>query len=187
MWDGQFARSSFRQWKGWESWFERIPDKDLQNLWDTLQNHKIKIRNTPDRIWWGYSSSGTFNIKEESLLHGNFQNVPKDPKWGNIWKQNIWPKVATSLWLLMKWRILTLGNLYHREMIGPSQCHMCLKVKETINHLLDECEYASVLWEKGESIFLSRDIWQWKVLVVINYIFLICWNIIHLGHYLVWT
>jgi hypothetical protein len=30
---------------------------------------------------------------------------------------------------------------------------MCNKEGETIDHLLDECEFVSAIWEKGEEIF----------------------------------
>ena len=37
-------------------------------------------------------------------------------------------------------------------MLGPSMYVMCQKAKETTPHLLQECDWAAEVWEKGETL-----------------------------------
>ena len=38
-------------------------------------------------------------------------------------------------------------------MTGPSRCVLCSSASETMNHLLDDCYFASELWDRGEQRF----------------------------------
>ena len=40
-------------------------------------------------------------------------------------------------------------------MTGPSQCCLCYKEDETIDHLLDRCTMVSSLWDRGEEKFIK--------------------------------
>ena len=69
------------------------------------------------------------------------------------WHHNLWPKIASFCWLLLRRRILTWDNLLKRGMTGPSRCVLCSSASETMNHLLNECYFSSELWAKGEQRF----------------------------------
>jgi len=55
------------------------------------------IHNEPNKIRWGYSPSGDFNVKEAVKLPVEYNNIPKDAKWRKMWKLKLWPKVASFL------------------------------------------------------------------------------------------
>ena len=125
----------------------------MQNLPWKLEERKIEIRDSPDQIRWGYRTPGQFNVKEAAELASGAAYFPSEKKWCSLWGLGHWPKITLFLWILMRGRIITWENLKRRGMVGPSMCVMCQKVEETTSHLLQECDWAAEIWEKGETLF----------------------------------
>ena len=70
----------------------------------------IKPTEGPDVLRWGYLEKGMFNIKEAYNIQ--IESCAEDGEtWKKIWTLNLWPKVATFAWLIVKGRILTSENL----------------------------------------------------------------------------
>jgi hypothetical protein len=84
-----------------------------------MGNRKICISTDKDILRWGYSTTGTFTIKEAYQIQENFHNQEKDHIWHIIWKTKLWPKVSTFLWLLVQNRLLTWDNLRKEASLGP--------------------------------------------------------------------
>jgi hypothetical protein len=94
----------------------------------------------------------------------------EDPvqQWGKIWDSPQWPKIKIFKWLVLHNRILTWENLRKRGFIGPSQCHLCQAKEETMNHLLDECNYTTKIWDWAASIFRQSNRTRGNISATIN-------------------
>ena len=42
-------------------------------------------------------------------------------------------------------------------MHGPSLCYMCRKTEESIEHLLNTCEIAEIIWNSNARLFMQTD------------------------------
>lgn len=157
-WGPNDVSNPFRQWKK-EEWFrEWSSGEDISNLTHLLEERKIEIKDSPDQIRWGYKSPGQFNVKEVVDLASGAALLPAEKKWCRLWNLGHWLKKTLFLWLLMWGRILTWENLKRRGMVGPSRCVMCQQAEETTPHLIQDCEWAIEVWEKGEAIFDKLDL-----------------------------
>ena len=85
-----------------------------------------------------------FSIKEPYNIKIRGQ-TEEDENWGKVWASNPWPKVAIFCWLVVRGRILTVENLRHIGLQGPSQCVLCANQEESMGHLLDACPFTSGL------------------------------------------
>jgi len=54
-------------------------------------------------------------------------------------------------------RTLTWENLWRKGFIGPSRCPMCESEEETMNHLLNTCEWVENIWNWVESTLKRTD------------------------------
>ena len=52
---------------------------------------------------------------------------------------------------------MTWDNIRKRGMLGPSVCKLCESQEETMEHLLNNCNYTSRLWEAFANIFQQLD------------------------------
>jgi hypothetical protein len=104
-------------------------------LQNELFHRKIKFSMLLDRLRWGLPSSRALQ-SERSLLHTCLAFLPLYDIWAKIWKANLWPKVATFLWLVAHGKILTQDHLLHRGFSGPGLCTLCHNGSESVDHLL---------------------------------------------------
>ena len=85
-----------------------------EDEWEAFQEELnkcfVKVQEGPDILRWGYSSKGSFSVKEAYNIRMS-RNVEMDDIWGKIWAINLWPKVALFVWLVVIGRILTCDNL----------------------------------------------------------------------------
>ena len=89
-------------------------------------------------------------------------------------------------WLVLHNRILTWENLRKRGFIGPSRCHLYQVKEETTNHLLNECNYTTEMWDWATDIFrqsnktrgnISATISNWNESYIENEMVNLCWNL----------
>ena len=115
---------------------------------------QIRINNGNDKIRWGFSLACTYNLKEEanSFLTLKTSNI----NWKKVWKANLWPKISTFLWLLIRKCLLTGENRMKKGCIGPHWCCLYKNNEDSTNHLLDECNLSYQIWNKGERIFRKK-------------------------------
>ena len=97
-------------------------------------------------------TKGSFSVKEAYSIR-ILRNVVNDDIWKKTWTANLWPKVALFVWLVVRKRILTIDNLRKRGIQGPSQCCLCYQAEESMGHLLDNCPFDSIVWDKGAMRF----------------------------------
>ena len=81
--------------------------KTWDNFLDELSKKIFSLSAEPDKIRWGYSTSGNFNPKEAIGLLTETLNVILEAKWIKIWKAGWWPKVSIFCWLVINCHILT--------------------------------------------------------------------------------
>jgi len=70
-------------------------------------------------------------LKEFYSLKAQYVSLPTDDLWGGIWGANFWPNVATFLWLVAHWKILTWDQLIYRGFFRSGLCVMCGKDSES--------------------------------------------------------
>ena len=68
-------------------------EEDCKAFQEELNKHFIKAQEGPDILRWGYSSKGSFSIKEAYSIRIS-RNVVTDDIWKKTWTVNLWPKVA---------------------------------------------------------------------------------------------
>ena len=85
------------------------------------------------------------DVKEEfsvkSLYNVLIDNSSVSYGWLRFWDRYIPPRVLVFRWLAMRGRILTMDNLRRRNHFIVNGCPMCLRDKETVNHLLIHCNF----------------------------------------------
>ena len=114
-----------------------------------MLHRKIPIKEGPDILQWGHSTSGIFSVSEAYYLQGNYQNQIPETIWSKVWQPILWPKISFFLWLTAKNRILTWDKLLKKGFIGPSRCTLCQQSEETMEHLLNNCHYNQQIWDWG--------------------------------------
>ena len=110
-WDHNIVDQRFRRWKAKRRWQDKAPGEDLDNFLAELSKKIFPLSAEPDKIRWGYSTSGNYNPKEAIGLLMETRNAIPEAKWNKIWKGGRWPKVSIFCWLVIKPRILTWDNL----------------------------------------------------------------------------
>jgi hypothetical protein len=144
-----------RPWRNWKTEPHELylqTELDLQAWKDCANQRKIHIREGPDILRWGHSTTGNFSVKEAYYLQENYQEQPRERIWGKIWNPKFWPKVSIFLWLTIQNRILTWDNLWKRGFIGPSICPLCQQQEETMEHLFNHCNYSEIIWDMGTQV-----------------------------------
>jgi hypothetical protein len=152
LWKPQGQHLHWRKWK--------LSHQDLSvpanfNLgsWNNHTNRrKIPVRGGADILRWGYSTAGTFTIKEAYNIHNNPKVEDKEAIWNKVWNSTLWPKISTFLWLIVHIRALTWDNLRKRGFIGPSLCVLCCQQEETKEHLFNGCRYSQSVWDQSAQI-----------------------------------
>jgi hypothetical protein len=125
----------------------------------------------PEDHQMGEKGDGNFHIKEAYQEAMGLDNEANNPLWSKVWNPQIWPKVATFLWLVVNKRALTWDRVVKRGFTGPSICLLCNQAEETLNHLLNSCPLDSNIWDIGAILFrrsyrnrqdISMTISDWK-------------------------
>jgi hypothetical protein len=89
-------------------------------------------------------------------------------------------------WLVLHNRILTWENLMKRGFTGPSRCHLCEVKEETTDHLLDECNYTTKIWDWVACIYrqsnrvkgdIRETIKDWNERYNENEMVNLCWSL----------
>ena len=108
--------------------FQEKPEPTSEVDWEAFQEELskrfIKIQEGPDVLRWGYTTRGSFNIKEAYNIRITHCAMVDDI-WKKIWAVNLLPKVSLFVWLDVLGRILSSENLQKKGVQGPSQCCLC--------------------------------------------------------------
>jgi hypothetical protein len=113
-----------------------------------------------DRIRWGYRPTGDFSLKEAYHLVAHHPNLPVEEYMEKIWKENLWPKVATFLWQVAHKKILTWDHLCKKGFQGTWNMYVMPSNDESMDHLLNSCSFNNTLWDQGAIAFANLiEIW----------------------------
>jgi hypothetical protein len=124
---------------------------------EDLLLRKVKTSILPDKLKWRYQAFGGYSVKESNFLKSQHASLLKEDIWNRIWGVNLWPKVATLLWLVAHGKILTWDNLLSRGFSREIFCNMCGKDNKTVENLLNQCNFIQGLWDQGEISFQHSD------------------------------
>jgi hypothetical protein len=187
LWMPQTTQQRWRQWKTSHQELG-IPDTlDLQHWQSQAASRKILYRGGPDILRWGYTTAGTFTIKEAYSLYATHQDARTEHIWTKIWNPALWPKISTFLWLVAHNRALTWDNLRKKGFIGPSICVLCSQQEETKEHLFNGCHYSQRIWDYGTQIMrksnrnrgsINCTIETWDNIAFRNPILNLIWNLL---------
>lgn len=64
MWEPNHTSTQFRVWKSKEWWKEQGQGANLHRFYDHLKERLILMAEGPEKVRWGYTNSGNFNIIE---------------------------------------------------------------------------------------------------------------------------
>jgi hypothetical protein len=158
----------------------------VKEIEDELGKRKIWFSDEEDQLIWGRENGGEFNIKVAChYIAGKDQENPK-PHWERLWNYPQWTKIKMFKWLILHKKILTLESLTKRGFNGPSRCHLCEIQEEMIDHLLDECNYTTEIWDWVAIIYhqsnrvrggIRATIKNWKERYINNDVVKLCWGI----------
>ncbi|CAA0815450.1 Polynucleotidyl transferase- ribonuclease H-like superfamily protein [Striga hermonthica] len=124
----------------------------------------------PDRLYWGFSSTGKFTTKSAyDMLDAAGKPETAStlkPVWRAVWQ---WPGpqcIRIFLWLLTKNRLLTNVERRRRHLTADGICAICGQTDETILHALRDCSLAAEAWRDllprpAISDFFCTDLVQW--------------------------
>jgi hypothetical protein len=147
---------------------------------------KIWFSEEEDQLRWGRTDGGEFSLKEARHYIAGQAQRDMEPHWERLWSYPQWTKIKIFKWLVLQKKILTWENLVKRGFHGPSRCHLCEGQEETTDHLLDECTYATEIWDWVAMGFLQTDrvkgdiratLKNWKALYSENEVVNLCWGL----------
>ena len=95
---------------------------------------------------WKNSKDGVFSTNSAYQL-ANEDNTTENQFQGQwLWKLDVLPKIISFLWLCVHVSIPAKSVLAARGINSGKTCPLCIWHKETIVHLLRDCEVARDLW-----------------------------------------
>eukprot|EP00253_Pinus_taeda_P023451 PITA_23451 len=156
-WNASSEDPEWREWKTFNLDQHGMPQQVIQDLNQQIQKRRIRIAAENDKLRWGPKGNGDFSLKEARSVIEQVEHPDIVPWADKVWDNFQWPKIRTFLWLLMQKKTLTWENLQKKGFQGPSKCHMCQQEEESMNHLLNSCEWASQLWLWMEAILEDTD------------------------------
>jgi hypothetical protein len=78
------------------------------------------------------------------------------------------PRLIFSCFMLAHGRIMTIENLSHREIEGPSMCVFCKSNSETLMHLFMECPIVLDIWQALLQYLFHRVPWPVSIQVLLG-------------------
>jgi hypothetical protein len=159
------------RWRIWDKLNPQNRDRIatiMKEVEEELGKMKIVVSEEEEKLRWARNNGGEFNLKEawNYIVDQNQEDLAQ--QWGNIWGSPQWPKIKMLKWIVLHNQILTWENLRKRGFIGPSQCHLSQPKEETMNHLLNECNYTTEIWDWEACIFLQSNRTRGNINATIN-------------------
>ena len=84
-WDSFSPNILFRTWKVKEWWQALTPEENTEDFYNELFSKKIPKNVGPEKLIWGYTNLGNFNIKESIEILIESHRMEKEVKWRKIW------------------------------------------------------------------------------------------------------
>jgi hypothetical protein len=130
--------------------------------------------------WWGVQLKRNSELHHGPRPRKSSATVGKDLGQLPVAKNQNFQMASTSQ------PNFNLENLRTRGFIGPARCHLCQAKEETTNHLLDECNYTTEIWDWAAGIFrqsnrtrgnINATINNWNECYSENEMVNLCWNL----------
>lgn len=95
--------------------------------------------------------------KRLTLLSTSQENDP-NPLCKHIWGTKIWPKVSKFLWLIGPRRLMTCDCVGMKDFSRLSCCPLCQEEEESLENIVNKCDFTKDLWNKKLILFKHNDI-----------------------------
>ena len=120
---------------------------DFVQLWDLVQ--EVQLHNEPDKIIWRWTNDGVYTSKSAYSVQflGSYSHFNGD----TIQKAKSEGKHKFFAWLLVQCKILTADKLIARQWPCNPICALCNQQQETTAHLILQCTFARLVWQKMET------------------------------------
>ena len=127
-----------------------------------------------DRIIWGYSQDGNFNLRSATWVMRRALTHPRSKLLNWIWKSKLLPKIKFFLWLLIRNALPTCDFLIVRRMEIPNGCYLCDHNIENIDHVFKKCPFVISIWDRIKyncptPLFYEGDFLSWLEMIYKNY------------------
>ncbi|XP_043694348.1 uncharacterized protein LOC122645066 [Telopea speciosissima] len=128
-----------------QKWVNQTQDVALNDRWEEIQSTKVHKKLRGDLVVWTPTSSGMFSLKSAwNVVHSGSE---RKELCDLIWYSHSQPRFSFVYWVAL-WGRLPVRWLLAGWGIGIHfSCFLCGVVVETIDHLLIECPFSSVVWK----------------------------------------
>ncbi|CAN1147565.1 Putative ribonuclease H protein At1g65750 [Linum perenne] len=113
-----------------------------------------------DCLVWGREANGRFSIKSAYSLVRNEPANSDSGSWRQVWKWRGPNRIRFFLWLAIQDRIMTNANRVRRRLSADASCSFCHNSEETTIHILRDCTFAKVSWDKLGGLECSATFYQ---------------------------
>lgn len=121
---------------------------EFTQLWAMIQ-HVSLIQTQEDKITWLHTIDGQYSAS--SAYHLQFKDNATSPTAAVTWKTKAPPKCKFFVWLVLQNRVWTTTRLQLRGWPNQYFCPLCMRNLETIQHLLQECSFTKIIWDRVAS------------------------------------
>ncbi|KAJ0586264.1 putative reverse transcriptase zinc-binding domain-containing protein [Helianthus annuus] len=107
---------------------------------------RVNVKDTPDRWIWIPEASEDFSVAsmKKKLSNSVITAAPFVVQWNN-WVPK---KLNIFMWRAEKKRIPTIDALRQRNVpVEDGSCKLCGDIEETVDHLLNSCQFAAQVWQ----------------------------------------
>ena len=166
-----------REEGGWAPTFLRpLNDWEIEEVGNFLSfiHRKKIIPKIEDNLLVKGSRLGNFSVK--TMYNGLDLSVDFDFPVRPVWNDVIPSKISFFTWEASWGKVISLDQLKHRGRTLANRCCLCEEDEETINHLLNHCKIARMLWD----LFLTTVRTTWVFLHSVRHT-LLAWQGAHVG------
>jgi hypothetical protein len=132
---------------GMRSLFRIVTTEQLHQftkLWSILQG--VVLQDRPNAILWWWTASGVYTTA--SAYHCQFVGAVAPFRSVKLWKAHTEQKCKSFAWVVLHGKILTADDLAIREWPHDSICKLSRIHPETVQHLLLDCSFSTVVRER---------------------------------------
>lgn len=129
-----------------------LPDQYVKTTISTPLNLHL-LEDTPI---WPMTHSGIYTVKSgyflalDEMVTRQYPYVSNSEAnkslWRKVWGARVQPKIKHFIWKALKGILPTRVNLRKKKIPLVSVCPICRIKDETVEHLLDECDWVRAVW-----------------------------------------
>uniref|UniRef100_A0A803NGT2 Reverse transcriptase domain-containing protein n=1 Tax=Cannabis sativa TaxID=3483 RepID=A0A803NGT2_CANSA len=133
-------------------------DKDL------IVGIPLSQHEAPDCWFWNREAAGFYSVKSSyRLLQGEESGAQtSDNFWKSFWQIKVPPKVLHFGWRAISGCLPTTTQLQTKHVNVPILCKFCNSERETIAHVLIDCNFARSCWNRSAISCISGNVTDFK-------------------------